>query len=411
MQTYFLRKTCRACGSPELVSILNLGMQPPANAFVKTEDFGSEEVFPLELFFCRTCTLVQLLHIVSPELLFRNYLYVSSTSPVFKSHFESYASFIFSEYLKPGQLAVDIGSNDGILLKPLKESGARVLGVDPAVDIARRATLDGIPTLPHFFSPLIAGVVKKRLGTAQVITANNMFAHTDDMDVVLQGVLDLLAPGGVFIVEVAYIKDFLEQSLFDTVYHEHVSYYSVRSLSEMVQIRGFEIIDVIRVETHGGSLRVVMSPIRDGRKSSSSVNLFLKEEEKAGVGVESTYHEFAEKVLRNRADLINLLQNLKDQGKNIIGYGAPAKGNTLLNYCGIGMNLLDYIVDDSSFKQGLFTPGMHIPVVSFEKLVTHPPDYVLILAWNFADAIIRKSSVILPEGTKFIIPVPKAIIR
>ena len=405
------RTTCRACDSSDLVSILDLGAQPPANAFVKPEEFEAEQAFPLELFFCRACTLVQLLDIVSPELLFRNYVYVSSTSPVFRKHFESYADYIFSSYLKSGQLAVDIGSNDGILLKPLQVGGALILGVDPAIEIARRATKDGIPTLPHFFSPLIAGVIKKRLGSAHVVTANNMFAHTDNLDVILQGVHDLLASDGVFIVEVAYVKDFLEQRLFDTVYHEHVSYYSVRSMSELVSRRGFDVIDVEHVDTHGGSIRVVMAPSQHHRKKMPSVDLFLKEETIAGVDKEETYHAFAKLVADNKVALKSLLEDLVSHGKKIAGYGAPAKGNTLLNYMGIGANVLDYIVDDSIFKQGLYTPGMHIPVASFERLTANPPDYVFILAWNFADAIIKKCDSVLQEKAHYIIPVPTPSIR
>ncbi|OGN29984.1 MAG: hypothetical protein A3A33_01525 [Candidatus Yanofskybacteria bacterium RIFCSPLOWO2_01_FULL_49_25] len=406
MQNVFQRTTCRACNSPDLVSILNLGSQPPANAFVKPEEFETEQAFPLEVFFCRSCTLVQLLYIVSPELLFRNYVYVSSTSPVFQEHFRQFASFIMDRYLKPGQLAVDIGSNDGILLKPLKERGARVMGVDPATDIAARATKEGIPTLPHFFTPVVAETLKRRLGPAHVITGTNVFAHVDDIQPLLEGVAALLAPEGVFIIEAPYLIDFLTKRLFDTVYHEHVSYYSVRSLQELVGRVGFRVIDVQKVNTHGGSIRVSMVRESEGRQRQPSVDEFLELEKREGLYQEETYHAFARLVEKNKQELTALLKDLKAQGKRIAGYGAPAKGNTLLNYMNIGPDILDYIVDDSAYKQGLYTPGMHIPVASLERLVADQPDFVFILAWNFADAIMKRCRTAIGDKAQYIIPVP-----
>ncbi len=402
----YRRTTCRACGSFDLSSVLNLGPQPPANAFLKPDEFASEQSFPLEVFFCRSCTLLQLLHIVSPDLLFRNYVYVSSTSPVFRSHFEGFADQIMERYLKPGQRVVDIGSNDGILLAPLKARGASVLGVDPATDIAKRATQAGIPTLSHFFTPIVARVIKAKFGSAQVITANNVFAHTDDTNGFLAGVRELLIPDGVFIVEVAYLMNFLDQRLFDTVYHEHVAYYSVRSLEALVQTAGFHVVDVELVSSHGGSIRATIA--MDGRTPKASVAEFLAKEQERGLDREETYHNFAGLIEQNKQELTDLLQKLRNDGKRIVGYGAPAKGNTLLNYMGIDHQMLDYIVDDSVFKQGLFTPGMHIPVAGFDRLAAHHPDYILILAWNFADAIIDKCRAI---GSKFIIPVPTPTIQ
>lgn len=381
------------------MSVLDLGAQPPANAFLKPEELARERSFPLEVFFCRSCTLLQLLHVVAPELLFCNYVYVSSTSPVFRQHFEECAVDIMNRYLVPGQLAVDIGSNDGILLKPLKARGARVLGVDPARDIATRATREGIPTVPEFFTPIIARAIRARMGPAQVITATNMFAHTDGTAGVLAGVRELLDPHGVFIVEAAYLVDFLESRLFDTVYHEHVAYYSVRSLRELVSRAGFDVVDVQRVASHGGSIRAAIAA--DGRVPARAVAQAIEDEQRRGLDREKTYHDFARQVEENKIKLAALVAELTATGKRIVGYGAPAKGNTLLNYMGI--TSLEYIVDDSPFKQGLYTPGTHIPVVPFERLASDHPDYILILAWNFADAIMEKCQSI---GAQFIIPVP-----
>ncbi|MEK7583047.1 MAG: class I SAM-dependent methyltransferase [Patescibacteria group bacterium] len=398
----FRRTTCRACNSPDLVSVLNLGAQPPANAFLRLEDFAHERAFPLEVFFCRSCTLLQLCDIVSPELLFRDYVYVSSTSPIFQGHFHRYADWLMERYVRNGDLVVDIGSNDGILLKPLKERGAKVLGVDPATGIAQRATGGGIPTLPHFFTQVVAGAIKRRLGEARVITANNMFAHTDATVDVLAGIHELLAPDGVFVVEVAYLGDFLSAGFFDTVYHEHVAYYSVRSLEELVSRAGFHVIDVEHVPTHGGSIRATMST---QRKRQLSVDYFLKNEEAAGLYREATYHAFAERVAQQKRRLVGELTSLKKRGMRIAGYGAPAKGNTLLNYAGINSTMLAYVVDDSPYKQGLYTPGSHIPVVPFEHLLRHRPDYLLLLAWNFADAIMEKCRAALGDGMQYIVPI------
>ncbi len=399
---------CRGCKGRTFSRILSLGAQPPANAFVRQEDLERPELaFPLDVYFCVDCSLVQLRDIVSPELLFKNYVYVSSTSPAFVSHFKSFAQSVGQRFhLGSQSLVIDIGSNDGILLRPFQELGTRVLGVDPAEKIAAAATATGIETLPHFFTPDVARKIAARHGRAVVVTATNVFAHINDLDAVVEGVKILLEPEGVFIIEAPYLVDFLEQNLFDTVYHEHLSYFSVSSLKTLLERLGMKIIDGEKTQSHGGSLRVFAAHENASHAVNNAVSKFLDDERARGLHTLPVYEAFAARVEHNKKQLVALLQRIKSEGKRIAGYGAPAKGNTLLNYFRIGPETLDYIVDDSVGKQGLYTPGMYIPVVAPERLHNAPPDYILILAWNFADPIMEKLAWFSQAGGAFIVPVP-----
>lgn len=400
---------CRACKGRNLARVFSFGPTPPANAFLRREDLGKPELwFPLDVYFCQDCTLLQLLDVVSPDLLFRDYVYVSSTAPSFVAHFESFARAVHSRFgLTPASLAVDIGSNDGILLSPFKKIGVRVLGIDPAVKIAARATAEGIETLPFFFNPALAKKLGEERGRASVVTGTNVFAHINGWHDLLEGVKNLLAPDGVFIVEAPYAVDFLEKNLFDTVYHEHLSYIAIRPLMRLFPSHGMEIFDVQKVPVHGGTVRIFVKHKGAAHPRENAVQRFLDDEGKRGLGELKTYLDFGKKVEENKKRLSTLLHGLKAEGKRIAGYGAPAKGNTLLNYFKIGRDILDYIVDDSVWKQGLYTPGTHIPVVAREELVFRPPDYVLILAWNFAEEIMEKLGACKSAGGKFIIPVPE----
>ena len=405
MQELIKKNTsCRVCGGKNLSKVISLGEMPPANAFLKKENLSRpENTFPLEVYFCNDCSFVQLIDIVNPEILFRDYVYVSSTSPVFIAHFKELSEKVITQFnLKQNDFVVDLGSNDGILLRPFKEKGMKVLGVDPAEKIAELATKNGIETLPVFFNVNVAKDIAKKRGKAKIITTTSVFSHVDDLDEFTNGVKELIADDGVFIIEVYYLKALLEKNLFDTIYHEHLSYFTLKTISKLMERLGMEVFGVDKTDTHGGSLRVFIQKKNSLHKKTESINLFLGEEEKKNLHKIETYKKFAEKIERNKEALRELLKDLKSKGKSIAGYGAPAKGNTLLNYFNIGTELLDYIVDDSKWKQGLYTPGMHIPVVSAEKLSEKKPDYILILAWNFADSIISK----LQEFDKFIIPVP-----
>lgn len=401
------QKKCRICGSEQLTKVLDLGHQPPANAFLAKKDFNKESHFPLRVYFCRSCSLLQLLDVVSPELLFGKYVYVSSTSPSFVAHFESYAQEMANRFDIKGRLIVDLGSNDGILLRPLKNLGAVVLGIDPAKSIARRATVEGLETIPNFFSPQLAKKLLARRNKAKLITANNVFAHIDNSAEVVKGVKILLADDGVFVIEVPYLVDFLKNKLFDTIYHEHLSYFSLKPLKLLMEKNGMEIFDVKKVGSHGGSIRIFIQKLGGIQRVSQAPNDFLMREKKLGLHKISTYHNFARDVRGNRDALFGLLTKLKKGNHKIAGYGAPAKGNTLLNYADINNVILDYIVDDSPYKQGLYTPGGHIPVVSFAELAKNPPDFLLILAWNFAEQIMDKCRNFRQNGGKFIVPIPE----
>ncbi len=406
------KTVCRVCTGADLKHILSLGSTPLANAFLKPEHKSEpEHSFPLGLVLCQSCGFAQLSHVVSPELLFRDYVYVSSTSPSFVAHFEELAAALTERFsFGRAPLVVDIGSNDGILLRPFKQRGWAVLGVDPAVKIAGQAAEQGIPTLPLFFTPELALDIRQNHGAASLVTATSVFPHIDDLDAVLEGVKKLLAPDGVFLVEAYSLKDLVEKNLFDTIYHEHLSYFTVSTLEKLFGRNGMEIFDVEKTDTHGGSLRVFTQKVGGPRTRTQRPDEFRKEEARCGLADPETYAAFAERIARNRVHLIELLASLKQQGKTIVGYGAPAKSSTLLNYFGIGPETLEYIVDDSAWKQGLLTPGSRIPVVDAGALERQKPDYVLILAWNFAEPIMKKLSRFRGAGSRFIVPVPEPVV-
>ncbi len=402
------KKICRLCKSAALEPFLDLGEQPPANSFLKPEDFKSEVSFPLAVKRCTetNCGFVQLAHVVDPEILFANYVYVSSTSPVFVRHFEEYAQAMHERLNLKGALTLDIGSNDGVLVRPLKNLGAKALGVDPAKMIAEQATASGCETIHGYFSESFAKELAAKRTKAKLITANNVFAHIDDLDDVTLGVKALLAQDGLFAIEAPYLVDFIEKKLFDTVYHEHLSYLALRPLEAFFKRYDMRIVDVERVNTHGGSVRILVAHQDSPFTKTSTVDEMIKYEEKIGLHTPAIYRQFSDEVLKNKEALHSLLGALKKEGKKIAGYGAPAKGNTLLNFVQIDSQTLDYIVDDSPLKQGLFTPGTHIPVRGSAALTETPPDYLFILAWNFAESIMKKNDVFVQNGGKFIIPVP-----
>lgn len=400
---------CRLCKSKNLEKILDLGKTPPANSFLKKSQLNrKEDFFPLAVNFCKNCGQLQLSHVVSPEILFRHYVWVSSTSPVTVTHFEEYAKELFDKLnLKRGDLIVEAGSNDGVLLKPLKKLGAEVIGVDPARNVAARATKEGIPTIPEFFNSGIAKEIVKKYGKAKVVTANNCFAHIDDLDEVMEAVLELLDKDGAFIIEAPYNIPLIEKNLFDIIYHEHVSYISATPLVGFFKRFGMEIFDIVQTPVHWGSIRFYIKLKSSKYKIGSSVVKVLDEEKNKKLYDVNTYRKFAQKIVENKKKLVSLLEKIRREGKSIAGYGAPAKATTLLYYFGIGKETLDFIVDDSHFKHGLFTPGKHIPVVPTEEIYVRKPDYLLILAWNFADSIMKMHVKFKRNGGHFIIPVPK----
>ncbi|MFA6339070.1 MAG: sugar nucleotide-binding protein [Candidatus Paceibacterota bacterium] len=402
---YYRRKKCRICDSTDLVEILNLGKTPLANSFIKSEDLKSEEkTFPLALNFCKNCSLVQLTHIVDPKLLFIDYHYLTSASKPLVEHFTALADEIADTFAKQkNDLVVEIGSNDGVLLGRIKDR-CRVLGVDPAQNVADIAKEKGVDTLCKFFNSEVGDEIAKKHGNAKVIVANNVIAHIDDLKSVFKGVKSLLSKDGVFIFEAHWVGNLISDGGFDQVYHEHLSYFSLHSVKYLCKIFGLTVIDVNIVPIHGESIRFYIS--KKGKESQFVKNLLKKEKELKLTDL-STYKNFKNKAEKNKQQLNKLLSDLKKQNKKIIGYGAPAKGNTLLNYFNINSNLLDFITDTTPLKQGLFTPGTHIKIFPPEKIAECKPDYIILLSWNYAEQILEKEKLLREKGIKFIIPVPK----
>jgi len=401
------RARCRVCGSEKLHKFLSLGPTPLANSVLRKNQLdNAEDFYPLDVYFCSNCYLVQLLDVVSPEVMFKEYAYVTGASKPMQAHFTGLAEDVIENFkISKDSLVVDIGSNDGTLLQCFSKFGLRMLGIEPASNIARLAEANGIPTVNDFFDENCAMNVYKEYGSADIITATNVFAHADNLESILRGVNHLLSNEGVFIIEVPYLLNLLNNMEFDTIYHEHLSYFAVHPLVYLFHKFGMEVVDVKQIPVHGGSIRVSVQ--KSPKQQSQNVTELLRMEREANLDSLKTYTKFAERVALVREKLVKLLKTLKNKGVRITGYGATAKGNTLLNYCKIGTDILDYISDTTPFKQGHYTPGMHIPIFPEEKFHEDPPDYALLLAWNYADAILQKESKYGQNGGKFILPIPE----
>ncbi len=403
------KNTCRLCNGAALEHTLHLVGTPPANEFLKSPlDTGS---YPLDLNTCTQCGHVQLSVVMDPVRLFSNYVYVSGTSPVFVNHFREYADTVASNYdLRPNDLVVEIGSNDGTLLRFFQEKKARVVGVDPAAKIASDANSSGIATIPEFFNKESVKYIRERIHRwAHVVVANNVMAHIDDLREVVLNVRDLIHPQGIFVFEVSYLVDVLKDCLFDTIYHEHLSYHLVKPLVSFFEGMCMRLVDVERVPTHGGSIRCYVSP--RALEPSPRVQAFCDEETALGLydhdRLAPVWVEFSKKIARSRELVIGHLQKLKASGKRAVGYGAPAKATTLMYQFGIDKSLIEYIVDDSPLKCGLYSPGKGIPVVSSDALKENRPDCIIIFAWNFADSIVKKLDWYRDAGGKVIVPFPE----
>lgn len=399
---------CRTCKSKKMEMFLSLGLQPPANGFLKKEDLKEkEEAWPVDIYACLDCALIQIPNRI-PDGFFRNYVYVPSASDTMHSHFLGLAETIQKRFLKsPSALTIDIGSNDGLFLKSLKDLGGRTLGIDPATNLCEIARGKGLEVVNDYFGPATARKVREKFGPATVMVTTNTFNHVDDLHSFVEGVTICLGDKGVFIIEVPHALDLVEKNEFDTVYHEHLSQFSVKSIVDLFGHFEMEVFDIESLPIHGGSMRIF------GRKTGQSnpltpvVTQWIEREKSAQLFSLSTYQAFSKRVERNRENTLNLLKKLRKEGKRIVGYGAPAKGNSLLNYYQIGPELLDYLVDRNSLKHHLYSPGMHLQVLPVEKIQQDKPDYLFLLAWNFADEIMGQQEAFRRGGGKFILPIPE----
>lgn len=398
---------CRICRSEKLKKIISLGKTPLANFFLKKQAFGKEKIFPLEVYFCENCHLSQLVDIVDKKLLFSQYVYFYSKMPTASSHFTNYSKDVIKKFInnQSQELVLEFGSNDGILLKSFQENGCvRVLGVDPAKNIAKVANNNGIPTIADFFSCSLAKKILKTHGKAKVIIANNTVAHINDLQDMTKGIIEVLDNNGVFIFEAPYLMDMFENLAYDSIYHEHLSYLSISPLVYLFKSHGMEVFDVEITQRQGHSIRVFVSRPHQYAISDNVSNL-LKKEKMMGLDKIKNYYNLAKKIERSKGKLHKIISDLKKKKKRIAAYGAPARGNTVLNYCKIGHNFIDFATEELKTKIGFYTPGTHIPVISIEQARKNPPDFYLMLAWDYKDAILKKEKEYLNRGGKFIIPV------
>jgi SAM-dependent methyltransferase len=402
------REACRLCGSSKLELVLPLGPTPLADAYVAQEHLDLPQMsYPLDLYLCMACGFAQLLDIVHGESVYIDYIYETKSSLGLAQHFDSYSDQTIRKLDLPGgSLVVDIGSNDGTLLEGYKKRGMKVLGVDPAREIARLATEGGIPTLPEFFTSELVKRIRREYGPASLITANNIVANVDDLDSLVSAIRDLLSDDGVFVFESFYLADLLKNMVFDFIYHEHLSAFAVTPLIRFFEKHGMQLFDAERIPTKGGSLRYYVQIKGARRAVSDSIDDLQKLEDEAGIIRPETFAAFFKRIQDAKENVRSLLLADKSRGKKIAGYGASATTTTFIYHFGL-TDLLSFIADDYPVKHNLYSPGVHIPVLPSEALYTEEPDTVLIIAWRYFDPIIRKHKRYMDEGGRFIVPLPE----
>lgn len=400
---------CRFCGNELKETFVDLGMSPLSNSYLKFSTLQNKENFyPLHAYVCPKCYLVQLEEFESSEEIFSDYAYFSSFSKSWLKHAENYANMIVERFkFNSSSKVIEIASNDGYLLQYFIKKNIPVIGIEPAKNVADEAIKKGIPTKSEFFGADLAKKLINENMYADLLIGNNVLAHVPDLNDFVSGMKKLLADNGVITMEFPHLLKLIEKNQFDTIYHEHFSYLSLITVKRVFQKHDLDIFDVEELSTHGGSLRIYAKHIEDNTKDISiNVDKIISKEIEMGLNKIETYKNFSEKVKKTKRDILNFLIHIKSEGKQICGYGAPAKGNTLLNYCGIGTDFLDYTVDISPHKQGLFLPGTHIPIFSPDKIRETKPDYVIILPWNIKEEIIEQMSFIKEWGGKFVTLIP-----
>jgi SAM-dependent methyltransferase len=403
---------CRHCGQTLQHTVVDLGMSPLCERFLLETQLGMpESYYPLRVRVCDACWLVQLPEFVSPAHIFTEYAYFSSYSTSWVAHAKAYCEMIRSRLgLRPNSLVVELGSNDGYLLQHFLALGQRVLGIEPAANVAAAAVAKCVPTRVAFFGAAVAKEVAAEHGQADLIVANNVLAQVPQLNDFVAGIAHLLAPEGVATIEVPHLGRLIAENQFDTIYHEHFSYFSLVTVNRIAAANGLVPFDVETLATHGGSMRVYLTRKGTQRPISPRVGKLMAEERREGLESLAGYADFAERVRRTKRSLLAALIAAKDGGKRICGYGAPGKGNTLLNYCGIGPDFLDFTVDRNPYKHGLYTPGQQVPIKPVEAIDDAKPDYILILPWNLKQEIVEQMRHVGAWGGKFIVPIPETVI-
>jgi len=403
---------CRACDGEKLTLVLSLGETPLANSLVEPARRAEPEPrFPLDLVLCEGCSLLQITETVPPEVMFRDYRYFSSFSDTMLKHAAAIADRLVKERgLGASSLAAEIASNDGYLLKNYVRHDVPVLGIEPARNVAAVAEDNGVRTVVEFFGRELGAELASKGTRADVLHANNVLAHVPDIRGVLAGAQAFLKDDGVMVIETPYVKPMLDHCEFDTIYHEHLFYWSITAFAAVARRVGLEVIDVEQLAIHGGSVRLFLRQ-KGSTAPSAAVTKLLADEEAWGVSRPDTYRAFAKRVGALKTELVDLLRKLKSEGKTIAGYGAAAKGSTLLNHFGVGADVIDFVADRSTHKQGRLMPGVGIPIVAPDELVRRRPDYCVLLTWNFADEILAQQKAYRDGGGKFIVPVPAVAIR
>ncbi len=401
--------TCRFCGRPLQHTFANLGMSPLANSYLKPEQLNQiERYYPLHALVCEGCFLVQLQEFESPEAIFGNYAYFSSFSDSLLRHAKAYVEMAVNRFqLNSKSQVVEIASNDGYLLQYFVEKGIPVLGVEPAANVAEAAMKRGIPSLVKFFGVRTAREMAQEGWQADLLIGNNVLAHVPDLNDFVAGIKIVLKPEGVVTMEFPHLVRLMEDGLFDTIYHEHFSYFSFLTVEQVFAKHGLVLFDVEEVQTQGGSLRIYgRHAVHGARVVSPRVTAMRERERELKLDRLEPYRAFSERVMRVKRNLLRFLIEAKDSNKTIAAYGAPAKGNTLLNYCGIRTDFIDYTMDRSPHKQGHYLPGSHIPILPPDAIRNTKPDYLLILAWNLKDEIMEQMAFIREWGGRFVVPLP-----